>query len=311
MPVHGPRRIVGIAPQHLVPEIAQQRLHTVERTLLCAPDAGDHRRGKLGAQRDSQPAGFAGSCFDEPATRSFARVGGIKEEGGVFHGAGQRTVDTETVPGVLALPEGDPAALRLEPVEPAPPGRDADRPGTVGAQRERRQSGGHGRATAAAAAARGVRQVPRVVGGAEGHRLGERPQHHLRHGGFAEDHRTGLAQPPHHFGVSGRLEVVGAAAVAGEFSGDVAVVLDGDRHPQQGESLAGVESFLRGRGLAPRTGRQHDPVRPQLPVQPGDPVEIEVQKRRRGNRARGEHAGLLGRAGEGDIGGVHLAQRSR
>ena len=92
----------------------------------------------------------------------------------------------------------------LMPEQTAPGRRDPDRPGAVGAQRHRRQPGRHRGAAAAAAAARGSGQIPRVAGRAEGHGLGERPQHHLRHRGLAEDHRPGRTQPAHHLGVGGR-----------------------------------------------------------------------------------------------------------
>ena len=124
--------------------VPQQRLHSVERTLLGTADPGDHGRRKLGAQRDSQPTGGARGGGDESALRDVVG-GGVEEQCGVFDCPAQRAIDAQPVPGVLPGSDGDAAALRLESVEPAPTGRDTDRTGTVGSQRQRSKAGGHSR----------------------------------------------------------------------------------------------------------------------------------------------------------------------
>ena len=201
-------------------------------------------------------------------------------------------------------------ALRLEAEQSAPPGRDSDRPCAVGTQRDRRQTGSDRRTAAAAAAAGRVGEIPRIVRGTEGHRFGERPQHHLRYRGLTQDHRAGLSKPAHHLGVGGGGQVVGTGAAGGELPGDVDVVLDRDRHTEQRQALAGIDLLLSRGRLTTGTLGHHHPVGPHLPVQPRDPIEVQLQQCGCGDGARREHAGLFGGAGEGDLGDVHSPQRS-
>ena len=203
MAVHGPGRIVRVTPEHLMAEVAQQRLRPVQCPLLGPADAADHGGRQLGAQRDSQPTRLAGRRFDEPAARSLTGVGHVQEQCRVFDRARQRTVDTQPKPRIVVRGDRNPIPLRLEAEDPAPAGRDADRPRAVGAQRERSQTGSHCGGAPATAAAGGVGQIPRVVRGSEGHRFGEGPQHHLRHRSLTQDHRPGCPQRAHHLGVGG------------------------------------------------------------------------------------------------------------
>ena len=307
--VHRPGRVVRVTPDHLVTEVAQHAFHAVECPLLSPSHPGDHRRSQLGAQRNSQPARLAGRSLHEAAPRSLLRVGHVEEQGGVLDRACHRPVDAQPAPGVRT--DRNPVALRLQTVQTAPSRRDPDRTGPVGTQCHRRQPGRHCGTASTAAAAGGVGQIPGVVRGPESHRLGERPQHHLRHGGLPEDHRAGGTQSTHHLGIGGRLQVVGTASETGEFAGDVGVVLDRDRNTEQWQALPGVEPLLCGNRLPSGVVRHHDSVRPQLPVDPRDAVEIQLHQRRRGDGSGREHPGLHGGPGEGDIGDVHSPQRSR
>ena len=170
-----------------------------------------------------------------------------------------------------------PIALRLDTEQTAPRRRDADRAGAVGAQRQRRQAGGDRGTAAAAAATRGERGVPRVAGRAERQRFGERPDHQLRHGGLAEDHRTGGAQSAHHLGVVDRGGRHARCCRRWSLPRDVDVVLDRDRHAEQRQPLTGVEAVLRGRASWRAVG-EHDAVGAQL----ADPAERCVRGRDRG-----------------------------
>ena len=75
--------------------------------------------------------------------------------------------------------------------------------------------------------------VPRVAGDAPGHRLRERPEPQLGHRGLADDHRAGGAQAADDLRVGGRGDGERVGPPAREVAGDVDLVLDGDRHPQQ------------------------------------------------------------------------------
>ena len=305
MAVQRPGRIVRIAPEHLVAEVAKKFLDAVEGFLLRPPDPAHHGRGQLGAQRNSQPARLACRRFDEPPAGSLTGVGHVQEQCGIGHCTSQGAVDTQAAPGVVVRRDRHPVALRLEAEQAAPTGRDANRPRPVGTQRDRRQTGSHRRAAAATAAAGRVGKIPRIVCGTVGHRFGERPQHHLRHRGLAQDDRTGFSQPPHHLGVGGGGQVVGAAAVGGELPGDVDVILDRDRNSEHRQSLAGIELLLGRCRLATGAVGHHHPIGPHLPVQPGDAIEVQLKQCGGGDGSIREHAGLFGGAGEGDFGDVH------
>ena len=193
MSVERPRRVIGVTPDHLVAEIPQQVLHPVQCPLLRPADPADHGRRKLGTQRDSQSPRFARCGFDEAPAGSLAGVGHVQEQRGVRNRTSQWAVDAQALPCVIMRSDRHPVSLRFEAEEPTPTRRDADRPRAVGAQRDRCQTGGHGRTATATATAGRVGQIPRIVGGTEGDRLSERPQHHLRHRGLTQDHRARIA----------------------------------------------------------------------------------------------------------------------
>ena len=229
------------------------------------------RREPVG-DRDPQPSGRGLCGFGE---RRPAVLDGVGQAGGVLDRASQRAEDSHAAVRLDVRRGRDPAALGLEAEEPAAGGGDADRAGAVGAERGARHPGGDGgRAAAARAAARTVR-VPRVAGDAEGRRLGERGRHQLRHVGLAEDHGAGLSQARDDLGVGGLWLRIGVAAVRGDLTLDVDVVLDRDGDAVQREALTAA---IGGVGLGERFLGEDDPERVEQRVQPGDPGEEELRE---------------------------------
>ena len=86
-------RIVGIAVDDLVAELAQQRARSVNGRPLRLAHACRQRRWNLGAQRNSQPPGFSRGRGDETALRSRRRRRHIQKQRGVLDRPGHRTVD--------------------------------------------------------------------------------------------------------------------------------------------------------------------------------------------------------------------------
>ena len=87
--VDGRRRIVRVADNDIVAEVAQQRARLVDRGALLLADLGDQRRWNLGAQGNSQPAGMLGGRGDEPTVRTGNRRRHVEEQRGVFAPTGR------------------------------------------------------------------------------------------------------------------------------------------------------------------------------------------------------------------------------
>ncbi len=156
------------------------------------------------------------------------------EQRRVGHAAREHAVDRQAVPGARARRQRHAPALGLQPEQPAPGRRDADRARRRRSRARRRR--GPRRPPprcrrwsrrARAGRSHGLRVTPNVA------RLGERPQRQLGHVGLADDHRARLAQAAHDLGVRARGLAVGVGAERGHLAGDVDVVLDRDRHAQQ------------------------------------------------------------------------------
>ena len=94
---------------------------------------------------------------------------------------------------------------------------------------------------------------------------------------------------------------VRAAAIRGHLARDIGVVLDRDRHAEQRQPLPRIEPGLRGRRLSTRRSAKTTRYERISRIEPGDPLQVHVQQFGCGDGTRGEQAGLLGRAGEGDI----------
>jgi len=154
------------------------------------------------------------------------------------------------------------AGMRIEP-PPVGAGGQADDPGGDRAGRPARRAAG------------GVLGVPRVAGRAVGEGLGERPQAAVGHLRVADDHRPRRAQLRDGRGVHRRRRELRAPATGGDLAGDVGVVLDRDRHPEQRRAFPGGEPGLRPFGRLPRGGG----VELAEQVQPGVDLTRAAQHR--------------------------------
>ena len=187
------------------------------------------------------------------------------------------------------------------PKSPQEAARDPDRAAAVAGRGDRDHPGGNRRRAAAARPAGTALQVPGVAGDAVGGRLGEAADRQLRHQGQPDDDRARLAQPPHHLRVvgGGLGEAVGPVRV--DLAGDVDLVLDRDRHPEQGPLLAGLQPCFGLLGFEQRLLGEHLAKCVQLRVEAGDSVEAQLDQLGRGDLPRPQHLRLPRRAGEGDI----------
>jgi hypothetical protein len=298
-------RVVGVACDDLVAQIAKQGTGLVHRLQLCPADPDGQWHWGLGAQGNSQPAGVAGRRVHELALGARHRRRRIQEQRRVHHRAGYRTIDAQPVPRIVVRLQRHPIALRFQAEQAAPGRRNANRAAAVGSQRQRSQPGGHRGGATATAATRGALEVPRVAGGPERQRLGVGKHHQLGHIGFADDDRAGGAQPAHHLRIRGHGRAVSAAAACRHLAGDVDIVLDRDRHAEQGQSLARVQAVLRHGGLVTRAVAQHHAVAAQLAVQARDPFQVDLEQLRCSDFTVGQHPCLLRRAGEGEFPSVH------
>ena len=211
---------------------------------------------------------------------------------------------------VLAIGrERDAVALRLQPEEAAVGGRPADRAGSIRGVSDRAHPGANRDAAAAARAAGRSGRIPRVPRVAPGGALGEPVDRELRQVGLAEDHGSGVAQPPDDQAVLLRRLAVGGRAVGRHLARVVDVVLDRDRHPQQRRLIAGGEPLLRAFRVGTRTLGEHDPVRVQLRLDPRDALQVELDQLGGRDIPGADHVREPGRAGEGQLvrGGGHHA----
>ena len=156
-------------------------------------------------------------------------------------------------------------------------------PRAVGAERRADQPGRHRRPAAAARSAGRALGVPRVARRAERGRLGERPEGQLGHVRLADDHRARLAQAADDLGVGACRVAVGVRAERRHLAGDVDVVLDGDRHPQQRPLVAAAAARVGLVGLQPRALGEDDTEGVRGRVQARDPLEVELHQLARGD----------------------------
>ena len=163
----------------LVPERAQQLGGVLGGLDARGVDRAVERG--LRRDRDAQAAGVrpspgrrrAGRARGPPGVAELGAGEDVEDLRGLGDRARQHAVDDEEQAAGLGA-ERDPAALGLEPDEPAAGGRDPDRAAAVVAVRDRHHAGGDRRGGAAGGAARRPRRVPRVARRAEAARLGHR-----------------------------------------------------------------------------------------------------------------------------------------
>ena len=269
--VAGPE--VDVALDDRVPEPAQDVGGAVQRVADVGGEASEHARWeRLGdghPQRGLLGAGRGG----ERARRLGERV---EHDPGVQHGARERAEDDPVAAVAVVWCAGHAAALRLEAEQARAGGGDADRPRAVGGERGRHDPGCDRGGGSAAGPAGGPARVPRVAGDAPGHRFRERPEPQLGHRGLADDHRAGGAEATDDLGIGRRGDGERIGSPAREVAGDVDLVLDGDRHPQQRPVLACRSPAVGLVGRRQCAVGEDDAERVELRIERRDPGERET-----------------------------------
>ncbi len=244
--------VVGVDADDLVAEVGEPLGEGFDRGTVLRVDLVGDAEGRGEGEGDAQWPRLPGGCLDEGLAGRLwlvqvgrdVAVRGVQQQGGVADAAGQRAVAAEPVEGLGVGPGGDAAALRLQADQPGPGGGDADRAGAVRSQRSCDHARRDGRRRATAGAAGGVVGVPGVAGGAVKRRLGEVPLAHLGRVGLADHDRARLADAAHRLGVAHRGPTA-AAAERGRVAAEVDVVLDRDRHSEQGSPQAFAQAAVR------------------------------------------------------------------
>ena len=180
MTVDGPRRVVGITPDHLVAELAQQRSRLRPSPSAAPADAGRPRGGTLvlnairsrpGSRpplrrtRPTEPRCVVVASRNNAASSTVRAIGPLTLRPhhasscgaiGTRSRCGLRPNSPHQVDGIRIDPApSEPSAIGASPAATAAPLPPLLPPGVQG-------------------------QIPRIAGGAERHGLGERPEHHLR-----------------------------------------------------------------------------------------------------------------------------------
>ena len=299
------RRVVGVALDDVVAQGTEVGGQRVDRGALLAPERVLRAGRGLDAHGDAQPPGAA----RDRAGEVVARCGGVHEQRGVGRAARERAADRQSLPGAVVraraargrgggLSPTSPhhaAGPRIDPA-PSEPSATPQSPAATAAPR------------APARAARGAREVPRIAGGAERRRVGRRQHHQLGRERLADDDRARGTQAAHDLGVLFLDRAVGRGAPGRDLPGDVDVVLDRDGHPEQRALVAGAAAGVGLVGLDPRALGEHDRERVDARLERLDAREGRVDELAGRDVARGDEAGLLGGAGETEVGGVHGAQ---
>jgi hypothetical protein len=258
-------------------------------------------RRRIGHQPDLQPPGVGADLFAVEARRWRGEIGvargraldDVEDRGGIAHGAGDRELHheaAEDLPEVRGL--GGPGPGRLEPDEPTVAGRDPDRTAPVVGVGGGDDAGRHGGRRAAARAAGRAVEVPRVVGGTVGDRLGGGEDPQLGSVGPPDDHEPGLAQAAgeHHVVIG---PVTGVAQHAHAFVDRGALHVAREVLDQQRDAAEGAVRQLAGRRLPGLLVERMDD-RVQFRVQPLGAGDRLVDQLGRGGLAVADQAGLLG-----------------
>ena len=234
-----------------------ERLELPRRIGACRSDLGiDARIAEIGAVGDLEPTHAAVDAVEPVAALGRQRIGipvigpgqHVQHQGRVAHMARHRP-DIGKKPQRRGGVGGDPAKRSLYPEDAGKGRRDADRPGAIGAEVQRRDAGGAGGRGTGAAAARGAFQIPRVAGDAGERAVADRLPAEFRGRGLTEDDGTSLAQP-RDGGAVLRPILVGIDQLRpaqGRKAAHEHDVLDRDRHAVDGtERRAGTPALLGG-----------------------------------------------------------------
>ena len=281
----------GLVAVDLVAERAQELLGLGEAGSGLVADLRrqDRPRGALG-DRDPQPSGRRRRSVGERALGRRRPTGvaaagrhGVEPERGVGDRPGHASRRRELVPVVVRL-DRHPAALRLQPHQPAEGSGDPDRAAAVGGRGGAGEPGGDRPRAAAAGAAHRALRIPRVARLPPALGLGERQDRELREGGLRQDHGARGAQALDDLAVDrGGRVVVAARAEPGRGPLDVDVVLDRDRHPVQRRGVTGGAASVGGVRLGERPVGEHLGEDVEARVEAFDPVEIEPDELTRGD----------------------------
>ena len=197
-------------------------------------------------------------------------------------------------------PLRDAPVAGLQPHQPAPRGRNAHRPPSIGADMQRPEPGRPRRARARGGASGRVVPVPGVAGDAVQRIVAGGFPAELGRGGLAQNHSPRRFQADHHGGVVLHGGGVGgAAAAARRKTGDIHQIFDRGGYPVQrphraaGAPTRGAVAGLAG-GLGVHAGEGVD-----VGVEPCDPLGDRLQHvhRRQAPAGKGFEHGLGGEQG--------------
>ena len=205
----------------------------------------------------------------------------------------------ETALGRRARVEGGhPPEGRFHRRDPARERREAQRPSDVVAVVDRPEPHRRGGGRPAGGAARRRRLVPRIEGAAAQRVVGRPPHRKLGSIGATHDDRAGIEQVAHHRRViRGNEAGQRGEAVRGRLSGDVDVLLDGDRDAvQRARRRPAVDLAVLLLGGAQRVFGAVRDDRVDTPVVRGDASEHRLRYLDARCLARPDHRGQLDRA---------------
>ena len=197
----------------------------------------------------------------------------------------------------------------LQADEPAEAGRNSNRAGPVGAERQRPQSGRDGRRSAAGRPTRRAREIPWVARLAEQGIVGRAAPGELGEVGPAHEDRAGRPQPRHARGILGRDEVrQQARAEGGPLAGRPEIVLD--RHGnavERAERPAGHHRLLGRARLGQRSLGVDEDVGAQPRVQSLDALQHGTGDLDGRQRPATNQLGQLDGGGEADVCRGHVS----
>ena len=271
---------------------------------------GRRAEERLGGHRDAQRAGVAVEALGVrrrrardvvPVARRRA-VDGIEQQRGVAHRARDRELVCEAADRLAhGRPDRHAAARRLEPHQPAPRGRDADRPAAIVGVRQRQRARGHQRGRPAARPAGTALGVPRVARRTVDDRRGVDVEGELGRRGPHEREQAGRAEALGERGLAARdVAVEQPAAEAQRPPGLRQRVLDGERDAGQRAVTVGARVLVR---------PVHDRV--ELRVDCLDGAQRGLADLVGADVSGDEQPAQLGRVAGGVVGGVHQSCGAR
>ena len=191
-----------------------------------------------------------------------------------------------------------PAVGRLQADDAAQAGRLANGAAGVGAQRQRRLAGRHGRCRAAAGTAGDALEIPRIARHLKGTVLGGRAHRELVHVGLAEQHGVGLPQALDDVSVVGRHDScrrILLAQVVGWPRVQRTSLMARGRPAEQTERLAALALPIERTGLFEGASLIDVEESPHLGIALADRLKERRSQRLGGDRRGSEVAGAARR----------------